>query len=170
MRFISSRPAIAIVVTLLTVIVCSFGIRAELKEANQSVLNPRFHSNSGASARIESRSGTDSEDAGHEQHPSALRHQDHADRHMLERVGQFALPQIGVAHMRVNAQCPLHVRHQCLEQRHIVAIKVGSPDRTHNRDFGTHHRALMYGRTNRLGDVEWKAVVGIPLAAQQRLA
>jgi len=37
MRFISSRVAIAIGVTLVTVIVCSLGIRAELTAANYAV-------------------------------------------------------------------------------------------------------------------------------------
>jgi hypothetical protein len=46
MRFISSRPAIAIGVILATVIVCFLGIRAELKEANYSVLDHLFRSRS----------------------------------------------------------------------------------------------------------------------------
>ena len=37
MRVISSRPDIAIAVILATVIVCSFGIRAELNRAKNSV-------------------------------------------------------------------------------------------------------------------------------------
>jgi hypothetical protein len=41
MRVISSRPAIAIAVTLVTVIVCSFGIRAELNRAQNSILDHR---------------------------------------------------------------------------------------------------------------------------------
>jgi hypothetical protein len=41
MRVISSRPAIAIAVILVTVIVCSFGIRAELNRAQNSVLEHR---------------------------------------------------------------------------------------------------------------------------------
>jgi hypothetical protein len=44
MRFISPRPAIAIVVTVLTLIVCSFGIRAELRAAHYSVLEHLFRS------------------------------------------------------------------------------------------------------------------------------
>jgi hypothetical protein len=44
MRLISSRPAIAITVTLVTLIVCFFGIRAELKGANYSVLEHFFRS------------------------------------------------------------------------------------------------------------------------------
>jgi hypothetical protein len=44
MRFISSRPAIAIGVILATVIVCFLGMRAELKEANYSVLDHLFRS------------------------------------------------------------------------------------------------------------------------------
>jgi hypothetical protein len=37
MRFISSRPAIAVAVVVATVLVCFLGIRAELREANYSV-------------------------------------------------------------------------------------------------------------------------------------
>ena len=44
MRLISSRAAIAIAVTLVTVIVCFFGIRAELKGANYSVFDHFFRS------------------------------------------------------------------------------------------------------------------------------
>jgi hypothetical protein len=44
MRLISSRPAIAIAVSLATLIVCFFGIRAELKAANYSVLEHFFRS------------------------------------------------------------------------------------------------------------------------------
>jgi hypothetical protein len=44
MPLISSRPAIAIAVTLATLIVCLFGIRAELKAANYSVLDHFFRS------------------------------------------------------------------------------------------------------------------------------
>jgi hypothetical protein len=44
MHLISSRPAIAIAVSLLTLIVCFFGIRAELEGANYSVLEHFFRS------------------------------------------------------------------------------------------------------------------------------
>ena len=44
MRLIFSRPAIAIAVSLLTLVVCFFGIRAELKGANYSVLEHFFRS------------------------------------------------------------------------------------------------------------------------------
>ncbi len=44
MRFISSRPAIAVAVVLATVLVCFLGIRAELREANYSVREHFFPS------------------------------------------------------------------------------------------------------------------------------
>jgi hypothetical protein len=50
MRFISSRPTIAVAVVLATLIVCFFGIRAELKEANYSVLDHLFRSGPGDNA------------------------------------------------------------------------------------------------------------------------
>jgi hypothetical protein len=50
MGFIRRDPAIAIVVTLLTFIVCTFGIRAELKEAKQSVLDHRLRPTPGENA------------------------------------------------------------------------------------------------------------------------
>jgi hypothetical protein len=50
MRFISSRAAIAASVTLVTVVVCSFGIRAELRAANYSVLDHLCRSTPGEKA------------------------------------------------------------------------------------------------------------------------
>jgi hypothetical protein len=50
MRFISSRPAIAIGVILATVIVGFLGIRAQLKEANYSVHDHLFRSGPGDNA------------------------------------------------------------------------------------------------------------------------
>ena len=50
MRFISSRAAIAVAVVLATLMVCFLGIRAELKEANYSVLDHFFRSGSGDNA------------------------------------------------------------------------------------------------------------------------
>lgn len=50
MRFISSRPAIAAAVVLVTLTVCFLGIRAELKEANYSVLDHLFRSGPGDNA------------------------------------------------------------------------------------------------------------------------
>jgi hypothetical protein len=45
MSFISSRPVIGILVVLVTIIVCSVGIRAELRESKQSVVQHRLRSN-----------------------------------------------------------------------------------------------------------------------------
>jgi hypothetical protein len=50
MRFISSRPAIAMAVILATAVVCFLGIRAELKEANYSVRDHFFRSGPGDNA------------------------------------------------------------------------------------------------------------------------
>jgi hypothetical protein len=50
MRFISSRPTIAIAVVLATLMVCFLGIRAELKEANYSVRDHFFRSGPGDNA------------------------------------------------------------------------------------------------------------------------
>jgi hypothetical protein len=50
MRFISSRAAIPIAVTLVTVIVCFFGIRAELRAANYSLFDHFFRSSPGEKA------------------------------------------------------------------------------------------------------------------------
>jgi hypothetical protein len=50
MRFISSRAAIPIAVSLVTVIVCFFGIRAELRAANYSVFDHFFRSSPGGKA------------------------------------------------------------------------------------------------------------------------
>jgi hypothetical protein len=50
MRLISPRAAIAIGVTLVTVIVCSLGIRAELTAANYSVLDHPSRSSPGEKA------------------------------------------------------------------------------------------------------------------------
>jgi hypothetical protein len=65
MRLISSRPAIAIAVTLVTVIVCFLGIRTELKAANYSVLDHFFRSSPGENAApalvaVGDKRGTDS--------------------------------------------------------------------------------------------------------------
>jgi hypothetical protein len=50
MRFISSRAAIPIAVSLVTIIVCFFGIRAELRAANYSVFDHFFRSGPGEKA------------------------------------------------------------------------------------------------------------------------
>ncbi len=47
MRFISSRPAIAVAVVVATAVVCFLGIRAELREANYSVRDHFFRSGPG---------------------------------------------------------------------------------------------------------------------------
>jgi hypothetical protein len=65
MRFISPRLAIAVTVTLMTAIVCSFGIRAELKSANYSVHDHLFRSSPGEKAApafvaVGDKRGTDS--------------------------------------------------------------------------------------------------------------
>jgi hypothetical protein len=50
MRFISSRAAVAIAVTLVTAIVCFFGIRAELRTANYSVVDHLLRSSASEKA------------------------------------------------------------------------------------------------------------------------
>jgi hypothetical protein len=50
MRFISSRPAIAVAVVVATLLVCFLGIRAELKEADYSVRDHFFRSGPGDNA------------------------------------------------------------------------------------------------------------------------